>query len=242
MAVTYETAEEAYATRQKLWEERQLQEHDAEPAAAIAADAVPAIDRFMFDLQGFFVLEGAVGAAEIAEINAQVDALNPAAGKAMGLAAEEAQAMMNDPHNPAGKDMQQGFGTAAGGVGLGSHPCFDALIDHPGYIKHIKDFTDGEGTRLKSRFGVMERWPGQASGIHGGRMAREVPANTFGWRDDDGEFHCQQVSVLLALNDCPEHGGNTSVVVSSTCKPTSPSLLVLAILKHFCLPTSACLA
>ena len=56
MAVTYETAEEAYATRQKLWEERQLQEHDAEPAAASAADAVPAIDRFMFDLQGFFVV------------------------------------------------------------------------------------------------------------------------------------------------------------------------------------------
>jgi hypothetical protein len=160
------------------------------------------------------VIKGAVSPAEIEELNAKVDRLNPDAGNAMGLTAVEAQAMMRDPHAPAGKDLQQGFGTGAGGVGLGSHPCFDALIAHPGYIAHIKDFTDGEGTRLKSRFGVMERWPGQASGIHGGRMAREEPAKTFAWKDGEKQFHCQQVSVLLALNDCPENGGNTSVVVS----------------------------
>ena len=112
------------------------------------------------------MIKGAVSPVEIAELNAQVDKLNPATGNAMGITAAEAKDMMRDPHNPAGKDVQQGFGTAAGGVGLGSHPCFDALIDHPGYIEHIKDFTDGEGTRLKSRFGVMERWPGQASGRH----------------------------------------------------------------------------
>ena len=81
--------------------------------------------------------------------------------------------------------------------------------------EHIKDFTNGDGTRLKSRFGVMERWPGQASGIHGGRMAREEPATTFSWQDAEQQFHCQQVSVLLALNDCPLNGGNTSVVVSA---------------------------
>ena len=39
MAVTYETAEEAYATRQRLWEARQEREEAA---------AVPEIDRFMF--------------------------------------------------------------------------------------------------------------------------------------------------------------------------------------------------
>lgn len=166
-------------------------------------------------MNGFLVIKGAVSPAEIEELNAQVDRLNPATGKAMGLTAAEAQEMMRDPHAPAGKDAQQGFGTAAGGAGLGSHPCFDALIDHPGYIEHIKDFTDGDGTRLKSRFGVMERWPGQASGIHGGRMAREEPATTFAWQDAEKQFHCQQVSVLLALNDCPLNGGNTSVVVSA---------------------------
>jgi hypothetical protein len=39
-------------------------------------------------------------------------------------------------HSPLGKDVQQGFGTGVGGVTLGSHPCFDALVDHPGYISH----------------------------------------------------------------------------------------------------------
>ena len=97
------------------------------------------------------MLRAAISPAEVAELNAQIDALNPAHGQAMGLTHAEAKCMMSDPHNPAGKEVQQGFGTPAGGVGLGSHPCFDVLIDHPSWIHHIKDFTDGAGTRLKSR-------------------------------------------------------------------------------------------
>ena len=53
MAVTYETAEEAYATRQQLWEARQQRE-DRSP--------VSAMDRFMFgkDSTRFYSDAGAV--------------------------------------------------------------------------------------------------------------------------------------------------------------------------------------
>ena len=159
------------------------------------------------------MLRAAISPAEVAELNAQIDALNPAHGQAMGLTHAEAKCMMADPHSPAGKEVQQGFGTPAGGVGLGSHPCFDVLIDHPSWIHHIKDFTDGAGTRLKSRFGVMERWPGQASGIHGGRMVRAPEVNkTFQWREEEegGAFHCQQVSVLLSLSAPPAARANVT--------------------------------
>ena len=56
MVKTYETVGEAYATRQELWEARQRrQQAQREPQHAAAA--VPLVDRYMFDLQGFFVVK-----------------------------------------------------------------------------------------------------------------------------------------------------------------------------------------
>ena len=48
----YDSEQEAYATRHELWEQRLQRERDS-PAAP---DAVPLVDRYMFDLQGFFVV------------------------------------------------------------------------------------------------------------------------------------------------------------------------------------------
>jgi hypothetical protein len=53
----YETAEEAYATRHELWHERQDRERERRSQQATAQTAVPLVDRYMFDLQGFFVVK-----------------------------------------------------------------------------------------------------------------------------------------------------------------------------------------
>ena len=42
------------------------------------------------------------------------------------------------------RDRAQGFGD--GIPALGTHPCFDSLIDHPGWISHICDFRNGLDT------------------------------------------------------------------------------------------------
>jgi len=151
-----------------------------------------------------------VGPAELAVLNEQVDAHNPKRGVVGGLEPEEAAALLEDPDDPAGKELQQGFGD---GVNiLGAHPCFDALINHPGYISHVKDFVNGEQTAFTAGGSVMQRWPGQASGIHGG--GDRLP-DWFAWDEEQDSFLCRAVNVVVALNDCGEHGGNTAVVPGS---------------------------
>ena len=182
-----------------------------------------------------FIIKGAVSPEQLAEYNAQVDANDPMPGVDLGISASEAKAMMEDPDSPELKDLQQGFGD--GIPALGTHPCFDSLIDHPGWISHIRDFVNGMDTRMTGGGGVSCRWPGQASGVHGGGHNHN---QTFGWIDPEagedtemvldpgrpggdqmvpkqnsGRFHCKTVSVLLALNDCPVGGGGTAVIPGS---------------------------
>jgi hypothetical protein len=166
--------------------------------------------------------QGAISAEDLRELNAVVDAANVDGDTQLGLSPEEARAMMIDPHSPAGKEAQQGFGNSPCSVGIGSHPVFDRLIAHPGFIAHVKEFVNGEQTAMTGGGSVMQRWPGQASGIHHGGPRRwpiDEPAaatkdrHLFNWDDETGTFLCRAVNVMVALNDCPEHGGGTSIVV-----------------------------
>ena len=51
-------------------------------------------------------------------MNAVIDALDTDRGAQLGLTPEEARVMMADPHSPAGKEAQQGFGNSpCGGIG-----------------------------------------------------------------------------------------------------------------------------
>jgi hypothetical protein len=178
------------------------------------------------------VEQGALEAQELATINAVIDAANPDGDTQLGLTAGEARVMMADPHSPVGKDAQQGFGNSPC-QGIGAHPCFDALIDHPGFIAHVKDFVNGDRTVMTGGGGVMQRWPGQASGIHHGGPRRwpvetnrndsndqnkpERPNDLFTFDNETGTFLCRSVNIMIALNDCPEHGGGTAIVVRSCC-------------------------
>ena len=250
----FATGQEAYDTKRSDYEKRVGDERrhaevlEAEgQGVTVPLAVVPDLDRYLFDLNGFFIIRGAVGKEQLAEYNKHVDDNDPEPGVALGISAEEAQAMMEDPHSPDLKDLQQGFGD--GIPALGTHPCFDSLIDHPGWISHIKDFVNQDDTRMTGGGGVSCRWPGQASGIHGGGHNHN---KTFGWVDppDDpdaemeldpgrpggdqmvpkgrrgldgdpgaGRFHCRTVSVLLALNDCGPGGGATFAIPGSREPP-----------------------
>ena len=117
---------------------------------------------------------------------------------------------------------------------MGFDPVFDSVIAHPGWITHIKDFVAQERTVFTNGGGVALRWPGQASGVHGGGEERHVghKSGNHTWHDpieydeeghyvsgyEDGgagQFDGQLVSVLLALNDSPIGGGNTALVPGS---------------------------
>lgn len=248
--IMYRTGEEAYSTRQTLYEgrlQREARERDAQlrtgEGSTRPLSVVPELDRYLFDLQGYLVIQGAVGPEELALLNEQVDLNDPMPGRALGLGSREALAMMANPHNPALKELQQGFGEDI--PALGTHACFDRLIDHPSWIAHIRDFVAGGDTRMTGGGGVTCRWPGQASGMHGATIGAQN--NTFSWVPVEapsrgansasgagtvgarpsvgqpgvepamraGRFRCQTVSVLLALNDCPAGGGGTTVVPGS---------------------------
>jgi hypothetical protein len=237
-----ETGAEVFERRRAAAAERQQRERDAGErrradgqGVRVPIAAVSGMDRYMYDLHGYLVLKRAVGADELAAMNAAVDHnehLWEASGtRAGGLTASEAKAMMADPDAlDDGKLQHQGV--ADGAPGIGSDPAFDRLIAHPSWITHIKDFVAQENTVFTNGGGVVLRWPGQASGVHGGGEERYVGHKPgFGWRDSreydetgayvgegdgvPGRFESQLCSVLLALNDSPIGGGNTAVVVSA---------------------------
>ena len=158
--------------------------------------------------------------------------------ESQGLTAQEAQRMMSDPDSYEWQDLAakslQGVAFASSAEGVGGDPAFDNRIAHPGWITHIKDFVAQERTVFTNGGGVVLRWPGQASGAHGGGEERHVGHKSGNRTWDDplqydeaghyvsgyedggaGQFDGQLVSVLLALNDSPIGGGNTTVVPGS---------------------------
>ena len=167
-------------------------------------------------------------------MNAVIDAADADGGAQLGLTPEEARVMMADPHSPVGKEAQQGFGNSPC-AGIGSHPVFDRLIGHPGFTPHVKNFVNGERTAMTGGGGVMQRWPGQASGIHHGGPRRwpindpsQNDRHLFNFDEEEGTFLCRSVNIMVALNDCPEHGGGTSIVVRalpSLCSPVRTFLM-----------------
>ena len=173
-------------------------------------------------------------------MNAVIDAADADGGAQLGLTPEEARVMMADPHSPVGKEAQQGFGNSPC-AGIGSHPVFDRLIGHPGFTPHVKEFVNGERTAMTGGGGVMQRWPGQASGIHHGGPRRwpindpsQNDRHLFNFDEEEGTFLCRSVNIMVALNDCPERGGGTSIVVRALPSLCSP---VRTFLSAVCLAT-----
>lgn len=170
-------------------------------------DAQPpdAMERFLFDLNGFIIVRGAVAPAHVAACNASLDRLQHLrqgdwAGHVHG-------------HTYGGREglnLQQIY---EGGT------CWEDLIDHPAWIERVRTFVGGEGTfdYLHGPLFIDEcfaniRAEGEAIGIHSG--GQEGCSRTR-FQVQDGRFHCNQVNVLIAWGDIGPGDGATMVVPAS---------------------------
>lgn len=163
------------------------------------------LETYLFDLQGFVVLRGALGTGEVAELNACLDAiprLSP--GEWYGYVHAHTYGTKD------GLNYQQ--------VYEAGEP-FERLIDHPSWIEKIKHFVGGAGTFdyhhgplfIDENFANF-RGPGEAIGLHSGGTP-PIMRNQF--RYHNGRFMCGQVNILAALTDVGPGDGGTMVIPGS---------------------------
>ena len=166
---------------------------------------VSKLDEYLFDLNGYLIIENALTKKELKDLNKILDKLkslknNEWAGYVHG-------------HNYGGKEglnLQQ--------IYEAGKP-FEKLIDHPSWINHMLHFVGGKNTFdqhhgplfIDENFANI-RGPGEAIGIHSGHH-EGLQRNHF--RFQEGKFHCGQVNILLALRDIGPGDGGTVIIPSS---------------------------
>jgi len=167
--------------------------------------ALTPLETYLFDLRGYLVLEGALSAAELRDLNATLDAIPvKEAGSWHGRV---------HAHSYGGKDgtnFQQIY--EAG-------PAFEKLIDHPSWLEKVKTLVGGQGT-FDSTHGPLFidenmanlRGPGEAIGLHSGG---HTGVKRTQYRFHNGGFHCGQINVLMALTDIGPGDGATMVIPGS---------------------------
>ena len=166
---------------------------------------VSKLDEYLFDLNGYLIIENGLTKKELKDLNKILDKLknlknNEWAGYVHG-------------HNYGGKEglnLQQ--------IYEAGKP-FEKLIDHPSWINHMLHFVGGKNTFdqhhgplfIDENFANI-RGPGEAIGIHSGHH-EGLQRNHY--RFQEGKFHCGQVNILLALKDIGPGDGGTVIIPSS---------------------------
>ena len=163
------------------------------------------LDRYLFDLQGYLVLRGAVARDHVARMNGVIDALPPMEpGDWFGYVHRE--------------KFEASRGIAYQQVYEAGEP-FEELVDHPSWIEKVKTFVGGAGTHdynngelfIDENF-VSIRGPGGAIGLHSGG---NHPVKRTQYRYHAGDFMCGQINILLALTDIGPGDGATMVIPAS---------------------------
>ena len=143
-------------------------------------------EKYLFDLQGFLVVKGALGAAE-------VDALNR---------------LIDERHLPEpGEDVQsQRFG----GFLLWGQP-FRDLLDHPTILPYLQELLD-PGVRLDHYYGIYMRQGTSGLTLHGGGTPYDRP-EYFHYRN--GKMYNGLTVVTWALSDVPPGQGGFACIPGS---------------------------
>ena len=163
------------------------------------------IDKYLFDLNGFIVIENALNRSEVKACNKIIDKLTK-------LKHNEWEGYVHG-HNYGGKEglnLQQ--------IYEAGKP-FEKLIDHPSWISHMLEFVGGDGTFdhqhgplfIDENF-VNVRGPGDAIGIHSGNHEGTQRGH---YRYENGKMHSGQVNILVALTDIGKGDGGTVVIPAS---------------------------
>ena len=120
---------------------------------------VTAMDEYLFDLRGYLLLEGAITADHVAELNACIDAIpDIAPGEWHGHVHRE--------------KFESSRGRAYQQIYEAGEP-FERLIDHPSWIEHMEHFVGGRDSYdwlhgplfIDENFASI-RGPGEAIGLH----------------------------------------------------------------------------
>ena len=163
------------------------------------------IDKYLFDLNGFIVIQNALNNSEVKACNKIIDKLKK-------LKHNEWEGYVHG-HNYGGKEglnLQQ--------IYEAGKP-FEKLIDHPSWINHMLEFVGGDGTFdhqhgplfIDENFANV-RGPGDAIGIHSGNHEGTQRGH---YRYENGKMHSGQVNILVALTDIGKGDGGTVVIPAS---------------------------
>ncbi|MAS33167.1 MAG: hypothetical protein CL610_04115 [Anaerolineaceae bacterium] len=160
---------------------------------------------YLFDLRGYLLLENAISADHVAEMNAVIDDILP-------LQHNEWYGYIQ------GHTFGDSEGTNLQQIYEAGEP-FERLIDHPAWIDKVKYFVGGEGTFdykhgplfIDENFANI-RGPGEAIGLHSG--GHEGTKRTQ-FRFHNGRFMCGQVNILMALTDIGPGDGATMIIPGS---------------------------
>ena len=155
------------------------------------------MEEYLFDLRGYLMLEGAVDAAHLAELNAIVDTytdMEP--GDWRGW-------VRRSPSVKTAKHLHQVFEMG--------EP-FERLIDCPGWIGHMRRFVGGDDGLFIDESFVDVREKGAATRLHSGAHKRRIRTQ---YRYHNEQFRCGQINILLALTDVGPGDGGTMVLPNS---------------------------
>lgn len=177
------------------------------PGPAFAGGHIPtALDEYLFDLQGFLIIENLLGAEQVAEGNRLIDAIP----RDLPRGGWHGWVQREDHPEHRGISYQQVY--ELGGV-------FETMIDHPRILNLLDRFVGGHDThdRYHGALAIDEaffsiRGPGEAIPIHAG--GHEVASRT-GYRYHNGRFLCGEINVLTAFTDIGPGDGATMVIPGS---------------------------
>lgn len=163
---------------------------------------------YLFDLNGYLVIPGALGTEELADCNRTLDAFT-------GFVGSEFRGNVfahNDAARQEGIMLQQIY--EAG-------PVWQRMIDHPSWFAKAvhfigtddpENFDGHHGPAFIDECFATIRGPGQALRLHSGGHVGTIRTQ---YRFHAGKFHCGQVNVLIALNDIGPGDGATMVIPGS---------------------------
>lgn len=164
-------------------------------------------ERYLFDLNGFVVLRGALSEEEVAAGNVILDELQdvePAQwrGRVHGH---------NFTGSHEGLNLQQIY--EAGST-------FEQMIDHPSWIAKVTHFLGTDENNFDALHGpcfidenfANIRAQGEAIGLHSGGQDRVTRCQ---FRYHDNKFHCGQINILTAFNAIGPGDGATMVIPGS---------------------------
>ncbi|KQX35568.1 hypothetical protein ASD04_12295 [Devosia sp. Root436] len=166
------------------------------------------MERYLFDLNGYLVIPGALSTEELAACNATLD-------DASGFVGSQFRGnvyLHNDPARQEGVMLQQMY--EAG-------PVWEKMIDHPSWFAKAvhfigaddpENFDGHHGPAFIDECFATIRGPGQALRLHSGGHMGTIRTQ---YRFHAGKFHCGQVNVLIALNDIGPGDGATMVIPGS---------------------------